>query len=194
MSVLAEAKLAARKSAFARRKAAHTTLGPNAGTAALLAHLGDLTGRTIAGYMPIRTEIDPTDAMVELAQANQMVVPVIEGAGKPLSFRVWTPGCDMIAGPFGAAIPADANRAVPDTLIVPLVAFTPKRYRLGYGGGFYDRTLEELRATQATYAVGFAFAAQCAPDLPIEQTDQRLDDIVTEEGPLAHPKPTAGAE
>jgi 5-formyltetrahydrofolate cyclo-ligase len=67
-------------------------------------------------------------------------------------------------------------------VIVPLLAFDARGYRLGYGGGFYDRTLETLRARRPTLAVGFAFAAQEVAEVPIEATDQRLDAVVTEEG------------
>ena len=88
----------------------------------------------------------------------------------------------MEEGPFGAMIPAAGGWIVPEILIVPLVAFDRKGGRLGYGGGFYDRTLAELRASGPVLAIGFAFAAQEAEDLPLEPTDQPLDLIVTEAG------------
>ena len=69
-------------------------------------------------------------------------------------------------------------------LIVPLVAFDRRGFRLGYGGGFYDRTLERLRAAGPTTAIGFAFGAQELPEVPVEPTDQPLDLIVTERGPI----------
>jgi 5-formyltetrahydrofolate cyclo-ligase len=109
-------------------------------------------------------------------------VPVIQAAGRPLLFSRWTPGCDMIEGPFGARIPAVTELVEPEILIVPLVAFDASGGRLGYGGGFYDRTLAQLRARRATLAIGFAFAAQEAEALPLEPTDQPLDMIVTETG------------
>ena len=70
----------------------------------------------------------------------------------------------------------------PEILIVPLVAFTRLGGRLGYGGGFYDRTLERLRARRATLAIGFAYAVQEQPKVPLEPTDQPLDIIVTDRG------------
>ena len=79
-------------------------------------------------------------------------------------------------------IPAEGAWVEPEVLIVPLLAFDARGYRLGYGGGFYDRTLEALRARRPTLAVGFAFAAQEVAEVPTEPTDQRLDAIVTEEG------------
>ena len=86
----------------------------------------------------------------------------------------------MVPGPFGARIPEVPEFFEPEILIVPLVAFDAQGGRLGYGGGFYDRTLEGLRARRATLAIGFAYAAQQAEGLPLEATDQVLDLIVTE--------------
>ena len=180
-----EAKAAARKSAFAARKIAHAGGHAAALSEALLAEIGPVQGRVIAGYMPIRTEADPLPAMTELSQTNRVCVPVIEAAGQPLRFRAWTPDAAMTEGPFGAAIPAEGAWVVPEIVIVPLVAFDAGLNRLGYGGGFYDRTLEGLRARGAVRAIGLAYAAQERPDLPLEPTDQVLDAIVTESGTLA---------
>jgi 5-formyltetrahydrofolate cyclo-ligase len=85
-----------------------------------------------------------------------------------------------VDGPFGARVPAVADYFEPELVIVPLVAFTRAGGRLGYGGGFYDRTLELLRAKRATLAIGFAYIAQECAELPLEATDQPLDMIVTE--------------
>ena len=134
----------------------------------------------VAGYMPIRTEASPLPAMQALAAQARVCVPVIDGAGLPLRFREWTPGCAMVEGAFGAAVPAAGDWLAPDTVIVPLVAFDANRGRLGYGGGFYDRTLEGLRARGPVRAVGFAYNAQELHDLPQEPTDQVLDAVVTE--------------
>jgi len=177
---LAAIKSAARKAAFARRKAAFDA---GQGTAAHLSEvLAGYRGVPLAGYMAMRTEIDPTPAMAEAAAHGPVCVPVIIGAGQPLRFRQWEPDCAMVEGAFGAWIPAEGPWIEPEILIVPLVAFSRQGGRLGYGGGFYDRTLEGLRAKRATLAVGFAFAAQEAADLPLEPTDQPLDLIVTETG------------
>ncbi len=86
----------------------------------------------------------------------------------------------MKEGPFGAKIPVLDEFFEPEVVIVPLVAFDRHGGRLGYGGGFYDRTLERLRAKRATLAIGFAYADQAAEALPLESTDQPLDMIVTE--------------
>ncbi|WP_050927602.1 5-formyltetrahydrofolate cyclo-ligase [Aestuariivita boseongensis] len=179
MSDLAQVKADARKAAFARRKTAHAAAGP--GASALLSEvLAGYRGMPLSGYMPIRTEIDPLPAMAEAAAHGPVGVPVIQGAGQPLLFSRWEPDAPMKEGPFGALIPARDDFFEPEIVIVPLVAFDGQGGRLGYGGGFYDRTLELLRARRATLAIGFAFAAQEAEALPLEPTDQPLDMIVTE--------------
>ena len=172
-------KSAARKAAFAARKAAFA--GGQGQAAELLADfLADRRGQALAGYMAMRTEIDPLAAMV--AHQGPVFVPVIIANGQPLKFREWSPGCRMEMGAFGAEIPAEGAWIEPDVLIVPMVGFDARGYRLGYGGGFYDRTLAGLRARKPVLAVGFAFAAQELPEVPIDAYDQRLDMVVTEAG------------
>jgi len=177
---LDEKKSAARKDAFARRKAAHA-LDTGTGAAFLSSILAGYRGVPLAGYMPIRTEIDPLAAMEEAAAHGPVGVPVIDATARPLKFSRWEPDCVLRDGPFGAKVPCEDNFFEPEILIVPLVAFDLRGGRLGYGGGFYDRTLELLRAKRSTLAIGFAFQAQIAQDLPLEKTDQPLDLIVTEE-------------
>lgn len=178
---LAEIKAAARKAAFARRKSAFET-GHPAPAAHLGAVLAGHRGVPLSGYMAMRSEIDPLPAMVEAAAHGPVAVPVIIGRGQPLRFRRWEPGCALVEGPFGALIPETGDWVVPEILIVPLVAFDGRGGRLGYGGGFYDRTLEALRARGPALAIGFAWSAQEDDDLPLEPTDQPLDLIVTETG------------
>ena len=130
----------------------------------------------------MRTEIDPTPAMEEASAHGPVGVPVIIGTGQPLKFRQWEPGVEMIAGEFGALIPAEGDWMTPEIVIVPLVAYDLMGGRLGYGGGFYDRTLGGLRANQATLAIGFAYAAQQADRIPLEPTDQPLNLMITDIG------------
>lgn len=174
-------KTAARTAAFSRRKLLFETA--NAAQAGYLSEvLAGYRGVPMSGFMPIRTEIDPTPAMAEATAHGLVGVPVIEKADNPLKFAAWTPEVAMVPGPFGASVPAVQEFFEPEILIVPLLAFDRKGGRLGYGGGFYDRTLEMLRARRATYAIGFAFAGQERDDIPLETTDQPLDLIVTEAG------------
>lgn len=178
---LAEVKAAARKAAFARRKPLFDAA--NAAQAGYLSEvLAGYRGVPLSGFMPIRTEIDPLPAMAEASAHGPVGVPVIQWPNHPLAFSRWKPGAEMVSGTFGALIPKVNDFLEPEILIVPLLAFNRRGGRLGYGGGFYDRTLEALRARQSTLAIGFAFAGQEVDDLPLEATDQPLDLIVTEAG------------
>jgi 5-formyltetrahydrofolate cyclo-ligase len=186
---MSDVKAALRQTAYAARKAAFATRAEAgavaAATAHLLAEIGPAQGRIITGYMPIRTELDPLPAMTALHEGGaRIAVPVIAGKGQPLDFREWSPGCALVEGPFGAMIPEAGDWLVPDTLIVPLVGFDAACNRLGYGGGFYDRTLARLQANAPVRKIGFAFAAQQLPPLPLEPTDIALDAVVTETGIL----------
>ena len=182
-------KSEARKAAFARRKPLFENA--NAAQAGYLSEvLAGYRGVPLSGFMPIRTEIDPVPAMAEACAHGPVGVPVIAAAAKPLKFAQWTPDTVMVPGAFGAMIPQDPEFLEPEILIVPLLAFNRRGGRLGYGGGFYDRTLEMLRARRPTLAVGFAFAGQEYDDVPLEPTDQPLDMIVTEVGVIEIAKPT----
>ena len=181
MTDIAARKAAARKAAFARRKPLFEAAGPvQAGY--LSEVLAGYRGVPLSGFMSIRTEIDPLPAMTEASAHGPVGVPVIDAPATPLRFALWTPETAMTDGPFGARIPADPAFIEPEIVIVPLLAFDRRGGRLGYGGGFYDRTLEQLRARRSTLAIGFAFAGQETDDLPVEATDQPLDLIVTEAG------------
>ncbi|MEL6465015.1 MAG: 5-formyltetrahydrofolate cyclo-ligase [Pseudomonadota bacterium] len=176
---MAEDKAALRKRAFGARKAAFD-LDRGGASGFLSSVLAGYRGVPLSGYMPIRSEIDPLPAMAEAAAYGPVAVPVIRDKEQPLVFSRWTPDTVMIKGPFGALVPAVEDLVVPEIVIVPLVAFTRAGGRLGYGGGFYDRTLEGLRAGRATLAIGFAYGAQEMHDLPLEPTDQMLDMIITD--------------
>jgi 5-formyltetrahydrofolate cyclo-ligase len=181
----ADRKAEARRAAFARRKAAHV-LHRAALSTALRMRFDGVSGAIVAGYLPIRTEADPLPAMTALAASNRVCVPVIEGPDRPLAFREWRPGCRLREGPFRVMVPEGGAALIPEILIVPMLAFDARLYRLGYGGGFYDRTLEMLRAAGPRRAIGAAYAVQEADDLPVEATDQPLEEIVTEAG-VRHP-------
>lgn len=181
----ADPKSSARAIARAARAAAHGTVDPGPA----LEHLvREVTARCpqggwVAGYSAIRTELDPQSALERLhALGVRICLPVVQAPATPLLFRVWAPGAAMIEGAFGAMIPSDERPVTPDLVIVPLLAFDARGYRLGYGGGFYDRTLEVLRAQRSVVAFGLAYAAQMAASVPVEPTDQPLDAVVTETG------------
>ncbi len=176
---MSDAKAAARTQAYAVRKAAFAA-GQGQAAELLADYLAQFRGRALSGYMPMRTEIDPLPAMA--AHQGTVGVPVIMAAATPLRFREWSPGCAMTEGAFKAMIPVDGAWIEPEVLIVPMLAFDARGYRLGYGGGFYDRTLQGLRAQRPTIAIGFAFAAQQVDAVPTDAFDQRLDAVVTEQG------------
>lgn len=175
-------KKAARMAGFVVREAAFAA-GQGQAAEILADYLAPHRGKVLAGYMPMRNEIDPLPAMA--AHQGVTCVPVIMGKGQALRFREWSPGCAMEPGALGALIPREGAWVEPEVLIVPLVAFDRRGYRLGYGGGFYDRTLQGLRARGPVLAIGFAFAAQEVAEVPNDATDQHLDMIVTERGVIA---------
>ncbi len=174
-------KSEARKAAFARRKQAFENIQYDL-SEAVLAQTG--AHEIIASYMPMRTEINPLKAMHDLVVAGKRVcVPIIQGQGQALEFHEWTPDCELIEGEFGAFIPKNTACLIPDFVLAPMVAFDNAGTRLGYGGGFYDRTLEKLRGQKPTPYIGLAFEAQLSSKpLPKEATDIALDGIITENG------------
>lgn len=176
---LADDKTAARKSAFARRKLADPIVSGEANDR-LTAAIRALPGACVAGYWPIRTEIDPRPTLHALSGTYDLCLPMVVADDTPLVFRRWRPDAAMTANAFGTSIPLDPKELTPDILIVPLAAFDAAGFRLGYGGGFYDRTLEQLRARINITAIGFAYDTQETDHVPREVTDQPLDMIVTE--------------
>lgn len=181
---LASQKAQIRRDGFARRKAARATAHAATATRHLVDYVLSLPDVSIvSAYMAIQTEIDPMAAMVELHENGRIIaLPVIQGKDRPLLFREWAPDAAMIEGDFGALIPRGGAELRPDLIIAPLVAFDRAGNRMGYGGGFYDRTIAQLRKSAPLRAIGFAFAGQEVPQLPVEPTDQPLSALVTETG------------
>ena len=141
-----------------------------------------------AGYKPIGSEIDCLPLMNRLAAAGvPLCLPVVTASGQPLIFRRWSPDDPLVPGSFGTSEPADAAQAVsPQVLLVPMLAFDRQGHRLGYGGGYYDRTLAALRAASdgggKVVAIGVAFAGQLRDKVPVSGDDEPLDWILTEIG------------
>ena len=183
--ILTDIKNTARKAAKARRRdarAAHPHAAREAATV-FLDHVHLDGTEVVSGYRPIFSELDPTPLMIALHERGiPLCVPVITGPARPLVFREWTPDARMETGAFGAEIPVDMPETTPTLLIAPMLAFDRALWRLGYGGGFYDRTLEGLRAQGAARAFGYAYAEQEMDAVPVDPTDQRLDGIVTPSG------------
>ena len=138
--------------------------------------------RTVALYWPIGEEADP-GLLLQALDYHEFItaLPVTVGRGQPLIFRSWRAGQPLVEGRMGIPEPSPRlPEARPDLLFAPLAAFDRRGFRIGYGGGHYDVTLERLRAVRAAPAVGLAFACQEVARIPEEAHDQPLDLVMTE--------------
>lgn len=186
-----QAKAEARAAAKSRRAAAYAALGAEAASLfadQFFAHVPLKPGTAIAGYAAIGDEADPSGIMaLARGHGHPVALPRVATTASPLVFHLWKPGDPLLPGPHGTRHPPeDATLVQPGLLLVPLLAFDGAGHRLGYGGGYYDRTLVALRRhNRGILAVGLAFAAQEVGNLPHEPYDEPLDWIVTERGARA---------
>jgi len=136
----------------------------------------------VSGFWPMAEEIDIRPLMVDLHERGcRLALPVVVGKRQPLVFRAWQPGDALETGVFGTLHPAPSCEELePDALIVPLLAVDDRGWRLGYGGGFYDRTLDRLRRKKKITAMGVAFDTQRVAQVPYGPDDQRLDWLLTD--------------
>ena len=175
---LPELKAEARRLAIAARAAV-----PGAGEKlrdVVLRETPPPPGALVGGFWPMGEEIDTRPLLEALhVRGHRIALPVTPPRGQPLIFRPWSPGTEMAPGVFGTRHPAAGEAVAPDWLIVPLLAFDRRGARLGYGGGYYDRTLAGL---PHSVAVGVAYAAQEVPEVPIGPEDVLLHAIATERG------------
>lgn len=179
-------KSAARSAALAARAGQDPALGARL-AAHLLASLPPPAGAVVSGFWPLPGEVDIRPLLHALAErGHPVVLPITPPRGHPLRFARWRPGDALAPGRFGTLQPMGEELA-PDVLLVPLLAFDDSGNRLGYGGGYYDRTLAAL---PGRLAVGCAFAAQRMAYVPVEATDIRLDAVATECGVLILKDPT----
>jgi len=141
-----------------------------------------LDAPVISVYWPIRSELNTRPLIDALAKEGYSVtLPVMHKVRHPLVFRDFSPGDDLVKGPYGLSEPAEDRPARdPDIVFSPLSAFDRRGYRLGYGGGIYDATLSELRAKKSIVAVGVAYSFQEVDHVPTEPHDQQLDYFLTE--------------
>ena len=188
---IGQEKRALRLRAAAHREQLHRHADEGAALAALAhfrEHIDLAPGGALSAYLPVRAEFDPSPILrYAHSRGCPTCLPVVLGRGRPLAFRRWAPGEPLVDGTFGIAVPPpEAGTLDPAILIVPMLAFDDEGYRLGYGGGFYDRTLALRRARgPAALAVGVAFAGQRVDRVPRSAEDEGLDWIVTEEGAQA---------
>lgn len=145
---------------------------------ALDQRLGDLTGKTVSTYWPFRGEPDLRGWMERvIARGGSCALPVVVKKAAPLVFRPWHPGCAMERGVWNIPIPSEGPEIIPDIVISPLVGFDPAGYRLGYGGGFYDRT---LAAHPGRRVIGVGYSVQAIPTIWPQWHDVPMGEIVTE--------------
>jgi 5-formyltetrahydrofolate cyclo-ligase len=139
-------------------------------------------GTIVSGFSPMKTEINPIPLLRKLADAGaSLALPAIAGRGKPLIMRAWKFGDPFKAGQWGIREPMpEAPQVDPDILIVPLACFDRAGHRIGYGAGYYDMTINALRAKKKVIAIGIAFAAQEIDKVPATPRDARLDLVLTE--------------
>ena len=140
------------------------------------------TGTIVSGFMPLKSEINPLPLLRKLAgEGALLALPVVAGRGQPLVMREWTWGEPLAAGVWGICEPlAQAPAVDPDIVLAPLLAFDRARHRLGYGGGYYDLTIAQLRGRKTIVAVGIAFAVQEVFTVPVTPRDAPLDLVLTE--------------
>jgi 5-formyltetrahydrofolate cyclo-ligase len=183
-----EQKAALRHAALARRDAlpAAERAAAAEAVAARPFPVAIVPGAIVSGYSPLKSEFNPVPLMRKLSDAGaQLALPVVAGRGKPLVMRAWTFGAPLAAGVWGIREPkADAPEVAPDILLVPLLAFDRAGHRIGYGAGYYDMTINALRAQKPVLAVGLAFATQQVETVPTTPRDARLDLVLTERGTI----------
>jgi 5-formyltetrahydrofolate cyclo-ligase len=184
---ISKRKAELRRSAASVRLAAHTSGGADA-AAALARHgmevLAERRFTSVAGYWPIRSEIDVRPLMAALAESGRdVLLPVVVQVGHKLVFRRWHPGMELEPGPFGTVHPSAACPTIdPDVVLVPMLAFDGQHRRLGYGAGHFDVTLGGLRARKHLLAIGVGYAAQRVDEVPTDGGDEPVDLVLTEHG------------
>ena len=160
--------------------------------ALLATEVPELRRATVGFYWPFRGEIDLVGFVRELtAGGSRAALPVVVGKGRPLEFWRWEPGITLRRGVWDIPVPAVAEPVEPDCLLAPLVGFDGAGYRLGYGGGYYDRTLATMARRPLVLGVGYAF--QCLQSIHPQVFDQPMDAIVTEDGIRWHRRHVPGA-
>ena len=176
--LLAELKAEARGVALARRAGMDPAAGA-ALTQVVLDGMPPPSGAVVSGFWPMGQEIDIRPLLHALhGRGHAIALPVTPKRGQPLHFRRWRPGDELARGPLGTRQPGPGAEALtPDWLLVPLLAFDRAGRRLGYGGGYYDRTLAAL---PGAVAIGCAHAAQELDEVPAGPDDARLTAIATE--------------
>ncbi|CAG2147981.1 5-formyltetrahydrofolate cyclo-ligase [Cupriavidus numazuensis] len=150
--------------------------------ASLLPLLERLAIRCLGFYWPIQQEFDARAVVMQWLSedtSRRAALPAVSRPGAPLDFHLWTPDTPMTKGHYGIPVPDGTDAAQPDALLIPCVGFSPDKFRLGYGGGFYDRTLAAMSASPVAIGIGFE---ACRIALQAQEHDLPMDWIVSEAG------------
>jgi 5-formyltetrahydrofolate cyclo-ligase len=187
---LDDAKAELRVAARERRERFHAIEGAAAARAVrdrFLAKVPLAHDGVVAGYWPFGAELDPMPLLHALHQrGHRLALPVVVRRGAPLIFRLWKPGDPMSTHRFGMSEPLPTSPEIdPGTLLCPLLAFDGEGNRIGYGGGFYDRTILQQRHFHPMRTVGLAYSVQRVERIPTSIHDQKLDWVVTEKEALS---------
>ncbi len=151
--------------------------------------LGDPAGRIVSLYWPFRGEPDLRGWMKKIAErGGECALPVVVEKNAPLIFRAWHEGCKMERGIWNIPVPADGREVRPDFVVAPVVGFDAQCWRLGYGGGYYDRTLAALGGKRQVIGVGYD--CQRIATIHPQAHDIPMDAVVTETGISRPPAPT----
>jgi len=136
--------------------------------------------KNIGGYFPINYEIDSLEILTQLEKLGHKISLPITRKENKMDFFEWTSNEPLSIGKFGIPEPCSKKKVYPDILLVPLVAFSKDKFRLGYGGGYYDRYIQKMKKIKKILTIGLAFSFQEINKLPITKYDKKLDYIFTE--------------
>ena len=183
---ITDIKRQARTAAVKQRAMAHEQFKDIAGVALADRGLPERVGLNsgiVSGFIPYKSEISTIPLLNALRRNGwRTALPVVIAQDQPLVFRSWAPGEPLVPGVWDIPTPPEtAAEVLPDVLLVPMLAFDRDGHRLGYGGGFYDRTLEKLRRLKKVIAIGVAYQAQMVDRVPRGEYDAPLDFVMTEQ-------------
>ena len=170
------------RSRLHQRYAISASLKVSRNIEAFLSSKNDL--HVVAFYIPIQTEINILPAQKKIRELKKtLCLPIIVANGKPLKFVIWNEKTKLVEDKFKVFIPDSKDFVEPDLILCPLLSFDSRGYRLGYGGGFYDRTIAQLNTVKKVFTLGCAYSQQIYSEtLPIGNFDKPLDAVVTEHG------------
>ena len=185
---LAEIKTVLRKKAKLNRNIIHDKIGYESSQKVSIyieRFLREHTNlKVIAAYMPINTELDLAPTIIKLRTLDKKIcLPVIHSKDNPLQFKVWNEVTKLVAGEFNVLVPVSEETIEPDLILCPMLSFDSRGLRLGYGGGFYDRTIDYLSKQKTIFTMGCGYSQQLSQTfLPKGEYDKSLDAVVTESG------------